>query len=152
MKPFVKPGEVNQYIDDMVKEDKINADTAQEVKDMLNSVMDTNDYMRKLQESSEPSWQEELLKRMTSFNRNQARKKLLGNPDTYEMLERIDETKELLDDYNIKYIFIDNEMKKGLVWNEKEGLWFSFRNNETFKNLYDKDGIEIWEYILTKDD
>jgi len=59
----------------------------------------------------------------------------------------LEDTKALLNKYNITYIYVDNEMKKGLVWDkEKQGLLFLFRNNETFKNIYDKDGIEIWQY------
>ncbi len=39
-------------------------------------------------------------------------------------------------------------MKSGKVWEEEgEGLQFLFSNNETFRNVYDKDGIEIWEVI-----
>jgi len=55
-------------------------------------------------------------------------------------------TKKLLDSYNVKYLFIDNEMKTGLVWQEeKQGLLFLLRNNETFKNIYNRNGIEIWK-------
>ena len=57
-------------------------------------------------------------------------------------------TKSLLEKYNINYIWIDNEMKQGLVWEkEQQGLLFLFRNNETFKNIYNNQGIEIWEII-----
>ncbi len=59
-------------------------------------------------------------------------------------------TKELLDKYKINYIYIDNEMKHGLVWKkEKQGLLFLFRNNETFRNIYNENGIEIWYYKST---
>ena len=55
-------------------------------------------------------------------------------------------TKSLLEKYNIHYIWIDNEMKNGLVWEEEQqGLLFLFRNNETFNNIYNNQGIEIWE-------
>lgn len=55
-------------------------------------------------------------------------------------------TKSLLEKYNIKYIWIDNEMKQGLIWEkEQQGLLFLFRNNETFNNIYNNQGIEIWE-------
>ncbi|MBW2996295.1 hypothetical protein KY332_03270 [Candidatus Woesearchaeota archaeon] len=54
-------------------------------------------------------------------------------------------TKSLLDKYNIKYIYIDNEMKTGQVWTRQEqGLQFLFRNQETFEQVYNKDNIEIW--------
>jgi len=55
-------------------------------------------------------------------------------------------TRALLNKYNISYIWVDNEMKNGLVWEkEQQGLLFLFRNNETFKNIYNNQGIEIWE-------
>ncbi|MDD5086643.1 MAG: hypothetical protein PHV16_02730 [Candidatus Nanoarchaeia archaeon] len=58
----------------------------------------------------------------------------------------LETTKELLREYSINYIWIDNEMKEGLVWQEKdEGLLFLFRNSETFKNIYNNQGVEIWE-------
>ena len=57
-------------------------------------------------------------------------------------------TKPVLDKYNIKYIYIDQEMKQGQVWTRKEqGLLFLFRNEETFKQVYTKEGIEIWEVL-----
>lgn len=56
-------------------------------------------------------------------------------------------TKALLDKYSIRYIFIEPSMFEGKVWYEgDEGLTFLFRNNETFKNVYDKNGVEVWEY------
>ena len=55
-------------------------------------------------------------------------------------------TRTLLDKYSISYIWIDSEMKQGLVWEkEQQGILFLFRNNETFKNIYNNQGIEIWE-------
>ena len=58
------------------------------------------------------------------------------------------DTKILLEKYNINYIWIDNKMKNGLVWEkEQQGLLFLFRNNETFNNIYNNQGIEIWEII-----
>ena len=59
----------------------------------------------------------------------------------------LENTKALLDKYSINYIWIDNSMKHSLVWkNKRKGLLFLFRNSETFKNIYNKAGIEIWEY------
>ncbi len=57
-------------------------------------------------------------------------------------------TKSMLDKHNIKYIWIDKDMKQGQVWTrEKQGILFLFRNSETFKKVYSKDDIEIWEYL-----
>lgn len=58
----------------------------------------------------------------------------------------LDKTKYLLDKYSIDYIWIDEEMKNGLVWTkEQQGLLFLFRNNETFNNIYNTGGVEIWQ-------
>lgn len=57
-------------------------------------------------------------------------------------------TNNLLNSSQIKYIFIDKEMKQGLVWTkEEEGLLFLFRNNKTFKNIYKNPEVEVWEFI-----
>jgi len=75
-----------------------------------------------------------------------------NNSEELFFSRNLDNTIELLDKYNVKYIFITPEMKKGLVWErEKEGLLFLFRNEQTFKRVYDQDGIEIWQYKLVKE-
>ena len=62
------------------------------------------------------------------------------------------ETKRLLNKYNVSYIWIDSEMKQGLVWTkEKQGLLFLLRNKETFKNIYNKKGVQIFRYNREKD-
>ena len=59
-------------------------------------------------------------------------------------------TRKILDDNNIDYIFIDKEMKNGLVWTKKEqGLLFLFRNKENFKKIYSNQRVEIWQIIRT---
>ncbi len=56
-------------------------------------------------------------------------------------------TKEMLDEHDISYIWIDPIMKEGEVWKtDGEGLLFLFTNNETFSRVYFENGIEIWEY------
>jgi len=58
----------------------------------------------------------------------------------------LDKTKSLLNKYDVSYIWIDAEMKTGLVWTkEQQGLLFLFRNNETFNNIYNNTGVEIWQ-------
>lgn len=61
----------------------------------------------------------------------------------------LEKTINLLKSNNIKYIFIDNDMKEGLVFEKRnEGLLFIIDNNEKyFTKLYDKDSIEIWGFI-----
>lgn len=59
-------------------------------------------------------------------------------------------TKSLLDKYDITYIFISKNMKSGLVWTkEDQGLLFLFRDKETFKRIYSRNGTEIWRYLQT---
>lgn len=80
------------------------------------------------------------------FNYNEAKQRL---EDSNKLLysRNIDIDQRLMDKYNVRYIFVDDIMKKGQVWDKKEGLWYAFRNNKTFKSIYDKNNVEIWEYI-----
>lgn len=60
----------------------------------------------------------------------------------------LEHTKTLLDKYNVDYIWIDEKMKSGLVWNKKDqGLLFLFRNEETFNNIYSYQEVEVWKYL-----
>ncbi len=73
-------------------------------------------------------------------------KEKFNNSEEIFYSRNLKNTKSLLEKYNINYIWIDNEMKQGLVWEkEQQGLLFLFRNNETFNNIYNNQGIEIWE-------
>lgn len=59
----------------------------------------------------------------------------------------IGKTRKLLDKYNVRYIFIDESMKKGNVWRrEDEGLLFVLRNRESFRKVFDTESIQVWEY------
>jgi len=69
--------------------------------------------------------------------------------EKYEISEEIfysrnqKKTKSLLQ--GIDYIWIDKDMKNGLVWNEKEeGLLFLLKDNETFKKIYNTHKITIY--------
>lgn len=58
----------------------------------------------------------------------------------------LNSARRIMKDYSIKYIWIDDRMKHGEVWNkEGEGMLFLFRNNETFKSIYSSNNIEIWK-------
>jgi uncharacterized membrane protein len=60
----------------------------------------------------------------------------------------LDITKKLLDKYHVRYIWINNEMKSGLVWGkEEQGLLFLLQNRETFKNIYNSSEAEVWKYL-----
>lgn len=57
-------------------------------------------------------------------------------------------TTALLDKNKVKYIWINKQMRKGLVWSEEdEGLLFLFSDKETFNKVYSDNVVEIWEYI-----
>ena len=71
----------------------------------------------------------------------------LNDSNTIFQSRSLEQTTTLLDKYNVKYIWIDEKMKSGLVWNKKEqGLLFLFNDKEVFKNIYFDSGIEIWSY------
>jgi len=70
--------------------------------------------------------------------------------DTNELFysRNLENTISLLDKYDVTYIWINKEMKNGLIWTkEDEGLLFLFRNTKVFKKLYDRGDVEIWKYL-----
>ncbi|MBW2977469.1 glycosyltransferase family 39 protein [Candidatus Woesearchaeota archaeon] len=63
----------------------------------------------------------------------------------------IEITTSLLQDNNITYIWIDQNMKTQQVWTKPDqGLLFLLENSEIFKKIYNKNDIEIWEFDSTK--
>ncbi|MBW3013413.1 hypothetical protein KY340_04390 [Candidatus Woesearchaeota archaeon] len=60
----------------------------------------------------------------------------------------IELTEDLIEQHSIRYIWIDSEMTDGQVWSSREqGLLWLLPNQDKFKNLYNIDHVEIWEYI-----
>lgn len=60
----------------------------------------------------------------------------------------LDRTSGLLQEHNVSYILIDDAMKTGGIWSAPDqGLLFLLPNKEHFKNIYNKDNVEIWQYI-----
>ncbi|MCX6707925.1 MAG: hypothetical protein NT001_07400 [Candidatus Woesearchaeota archaeon] len=58
------------------------------------------------------------------------------------------QAKGIMDKYGVRYIVITEDMKEGLVWdNKNSGLLYLLRNKETFKNIYGSKEIEIWKYL-----
>ena len=54
---------------------------------------------------------------------------------------------DVFDQNNIKYVWITDDMKKGMVWSRPdEGLLFLLHNSEKFNKIYSSDNTEIWEY------
>lgn len=73
--------------------------------------------------------------------------------DTYNLFwsRNLENTKRLLKKYDVEFIWIDPDMKQGLVWSkEEQGLLFLFKNRETFEKVYDSAGVEIWK-VVSKD-
>ena len=81
------------------------------------------------------------------FNYNEAKQKL-GDSNTLLYSRNTETISKLMDKYDVKYIFVDKKMKKGQIWDKKEGLWYAFRNNQTFKSVYYKNEVEIWKNIV----
>ena len=51
----------------------------------------------------------------------------------------------ITDKYNIEYILVTKEMKKGLIWEqEDEGLLFLLKSVNIYKRIYYNDEVEIW--------
>lgn len=62
----------------------------------------------------------------------------------------IKKAKQIIDKYNINYIWLDSAMiqKK---WNgQEEGLLFLLKySKSSFKNIYNKQGVQVWEVITS---
>lgn len=53
-----------------------------------------------------------------------------------------------LDNTKTAYILITPDMTQGGVWNSKgKGMHYLLSNHETFKKIYENEGIEIYEYL-----
>ena len=73
---------------------------------------------------------------------------VLNETDAIFWSRNLERTKRLMDRYSIAYLFITPKMATGNPWSEEDdGLLFLLRNNQTFRNLYAKDGVEIWGII-----
>lgn len=60
----------------------------------------------------------------------------------------INEVYGLIEKYGIKYVFVDNEMVSGLVWNGNNlELLFILKNDERFKKVFDNGYVLIWRVL-----
>jgi hypothetical protein len=60
----------------------------------------------------------------------------------------IEETRNLLAQYNVSYVLLTSDMSDGLVWGKPEqGLAYLVRNGETFKKEYSNGYAGVWRYI-----
>jgi len=68
----------------------------------------------------------------------------------YDLLEfiassrNLERTEEVLINYNIKYILIDDDFEPYLK--EKEGLLFLIENSQKFTNIYQNEHLTVWMY------
>ncbi len=62
----------------------------------------------------------------------------------------LDKSKSLLGMYNITHIWINEKMKSDIWGGKEDGLLFLFRNNETFKKIYNYTSIDIWKLTTNK--
>ena len=70
--------------------------------------------------------------------------------DTKEIFSsrNLQQTEETLAKYNVSYVYINREMKEGLVWEKRdEGLLFLLDHSDSFENIYFLRGVEIWKVL-----
>ncbi len=75
-------------------------------------------------------------------------KQRLNDSDTAFQSRKLKTTKDLLDKYSVRYIFITKDMRQGAVWwKEEQGMLFLLKNAPAdFAKIYSSEEIEIWEY------
>ncbi|MDP2750422.1 MAG: hypothetical protein Q8O89_06330 [Nanoarchaeota archaeon] len=72
-----------------------------------------------------------------------------SDSEIFFQTRRLKDAKDFIDKYDVSYIFITAEMKKGLVWSkEDQGLLFLLNNApKDFRKIYSSEECEIWEYL-----
>ena len=59
---------------------------------------------------------------------------------------RINEVDPILEENDIRFIFITEEMRSGLVWKERVQLLFLLDNSKNFKKRFENAKVEVWEH------
>lgn len=60
----------------------------------------------------------------------------------------LEKTISMLREKNVRYIWIDSQMKNGEVWTrDEDGMLFLLKNNETFKKIYSNSEVEIYKVL-----
>lgn len=58
----------------------------------------------------------------------------------------LENTKGILNRYQIKYVYIDKDMKEGQIWqNREEGLLFLLDNSDDFDVIFWSHDVEVWK-------
>lgn len=64
--------------------------------------------------------------------------------DTLTLSRNLERTEDILKQYNIKYVFIDQSFRQKLETDE--GLLFLIENSDKFKSIYKNEEVEVWIY------
>lgn len=72
----------------------------------------------------------------------------LNESNTLFYSRNLENTKSLLQKNNVSYIFINEEMKDGEIWDRRnQGLLFILDKSNDFQKIYDKNNVEIWKVL-----
>jgi hypothetical protein len=78
---------------------------------------------------------------------NSKEKSRITQSEEIFMSRDLKKTLAFLEKNKINYIWINQAMKKNLVWSkDNEGMQFIMQNSVRFNKVYDYLGVEIWEY------
>ena len=71
----------------------------------------------------------------------------IRNAEKIFATRNLDEVSSFLINENIKYIWINEEMKSGLVWRKTdEGILLLLKNSDSFTLAYKRNEVEIWQF------
>ena len=62
----------------------------------------------------------------------------------------LENTRDLFFKYDIKYIYINDNMRRNIWLHNEDGLLFLFRDYDNFIKIYDDSGIKIFKFIGTE--
>lgn len=83
------------------------------------------------------------------FYNSKDKKRILLTQEIFQS-RNLEEITNFFNKNKIQYIWINSEMKNGLVWDKNdEGILLILKNSQNFIKKYDYLDIEIWEYNAT---
>ncbi len=97
--------------------------------------------------SDRGNWISEISKNKNIIDSSIYSKERIEEMNSLLYATNFDESTWLLEKYGVRYMFIDKELKEKLWRNDEEGLLFMLKYDKRFRKVYNKNDVEIWEYI-----
>ena len=83
-----------------------------------------------------------------NYYRTSKKKEKLEIANSLFRTTSLDTAKKIIETNELKYIWINEKMKNGQIFHEKEeGVLLVLENTKNFEKIYSKNNVDIWRYI-----